>query len=166
MKAALEAWTYLDPDGTFRFEVIREEGSGLIRDHVLVAALETESRSRNRRETSQAELTPANYDFAVDGETVPGLVSIRLLPRRKTPMLLDGVVTVKRLDGDVVRLDGSPSESPSWWTKHVDIVRRYARIAGVRVPIEMSSRADVRIAGDATFLMTYQYSMINGQRVE
>lgn len=166
MSASLEAWTHLDPDGTFRFDVIREEGSGLIREHVLVAALETEQRSRNRRETGQAELTPANYDFAVDEETADGLVTIRLFPRRKTPMLLDGTVTVRQQDGDVVRIDGSPSERPSWWTRHVDIVRKYARIAGVRVPIEMSSRADVRIAGDATFSMTYEYAMINGQKVE
>lgn len=166
MSASLEAWTYLDPDGTFRFDVIREEGSGLIRKHVLVAALETEQRSRNRRETGQAELTPANYDFAVDDETADGLVTIRLFPRRKTPMLLDGTVTVRQQDGDVVRIDGSPSERPSWWTRHVDIVRKYARIAGVRVPIEMSSRADVRVAGDATFSMTYEYAMINGQKVQ
>jgi len=167
MSASLEAWTYLDPDGTFRFDVIRQNGSGLIRERVLVAALEAEQRSRNHGETGQAELTPTNYDFQVDEEArEDGLVTIRLSPRRKTPMLLDGTVTVRQQDGDMVRIDGSLSKRPSWWTKHVDIVRRYERIAGVRVPIEMSSRADVRIAGDATFSMTYDYEMINGQAVD
>ena len=166
MAATLEAWTYLDPGGTFRFEVIRQDGSGLIREHVLVAALDSEQRTRSRGETGQAELTTTNYDFQVDNDTKEGgLVTIRLLPRRSTPMLLEGTVTVRQQDGDVVRIDGSPSERPSWWTKHVDIVRRYERIAGVRVPIEMSSRADVRIAGDATFSMIYEYKTINGQTV-
>jgi hypothetical protein len=163
MRASLEAWTFLDANGTFRFDVVAEEGSALVRERVLVAALETEQRSRNGRGAGQAELTPANYEFALDRATGDGLVVIRLVPRRRTPMLLDGTVTVRQLDGDVVRIDGSPSESPSWWTRHVDITRRYARIAGVRVPVEMSSRADVRVAGDATFSMKYDYMMINGQ---
>lgn len=163
MTALLEAWTFLDTNGTFRFEIIAEDGSALIREHVLVAALETEQRSRNGRELAQTELTTANYEFAVDRATSDGLASIRLIPRRRTPMLLEGIVTVKQLDGDVVRIDGSPSEAPSWWTTQVDITRRYARIAGVRVPVEMSSRADVRVAGDATFSMKYAYVMINGQ---
>ena len=132
---------------------------------MLLAALKTEQRSHNRRETGQAELTAANYAFEIDAEARDGLVTIRLFPRRKTPMLLDGTVTARQEDGDIVRIDGSPSQRPSWWTKHVDIARRYARIAGVRVPIEMSSWADVRIAGHATFSMSYDYTMINGQNV-
>jgi hypothetical protein len=47
----------------------------------------------------------------------------------------------------------------------VDIVRRYERVGGVRVPVEMSSTADVRIAGASSFVMTYDYTMINGQPI-
>ena len=162
MQASLEAWTYVDSRGRLGFDVIREDGSEVIRDHVLRRALETEQRNYNERETSQVELTPANYDFRIaDGSG--DLATIWLLPRRLSPMLLNGAVTVTRSDGDIVRIDGSLSERPSWWTRHVDIVRRYTRINGVRVPIEMSSWADVRVVGDSTFLMTYRYTMINGQ---
>ena len=80
-------------------------------------------------------------------------------------MLLNGVITVRRDDGDIVRLQGSPSQSPSWWTRKVDIAQRYERINGVRVPVELASRADVRVAGDSTFLMTYDYVTINGRSV-
>jgi hypothetical protein len=38
-------------------------------------------------------------------------------------------------------------------------------MCGVRVPIEMHSRADVRFVGDSTFSMTYEYVTINGQAV-
>ena len=31
--------------------------------------------------------------------------------------------------------------------------------------MEMSSRADVRLAGDSSFLMTYEYTVINGRQV-
>ena len=165
MSASLEAWTYLDPEGRFRFAVIRESGSELIRQHVLLGALNAEQRSRNQRETGQAELTPANYDFQLDGGPEHELVRIRLLPRRQTPMLLNGTVTVKRENGDVVRIEGSLSEPPSWWTRHVYVVRTYARIAGVRVAVGMSSHADVRVAGDSSFSMSYDYTMINGHQI-
>jgi hypothetical protein len=167
MSASLEAWTTLDPDGTFSFDVIQQEGSGLIRKHVLRAALETEQRTRNRGELAQSDLTIANYEFQVDNDTRDdGLATIRLVPRRKTPMLLIGMATVRRHDGDILRIDGSPSKSPSWWTRQVNIVRRYQRVAGVRVPIEMGSQADVRFAGKSTFSMIYEYESVNGIQVD
>jgi hypothetical protein len=166
MSATLEAWTLLNPDGTFSFEVIRQEGSGLIRNRVLLAALETEQHSRNQRNLAQSELTPANYEFQVDQDTgEDGMATVRLFPRRQTPMLLNGTVAVKQHDGDIVLIAGSPSKSPSWWTTQVVVVRRYARIAGIRVPLEMVSRADVRIAGESTFSMVYEYESINGRAV-
>ena len=86
MAASLEAWTYMDAPGRFRFEVIRQDGSAL-------------------------------------------------------------------------RVDGTLSQRPSWWTRRVDIVRRYTRVSGVRVPVEMSSHADVRFVGDSSFSMTYDYTI-------
>lgn len=167
MSATLEAWTALDPDETLSFEVVRQDGSGLLRKRVLLAALETEQRTRNHGEMAQSELTNTNYEFQVDSDTKDdGLATIRMVPRRRTPMLLNGFATIRRHDGDIVRIDGSPSKSPSWWTKHVDIVRRYDRIAGVRVPIEMLSHADVRIVGTSAFSMTYEYESVNGVTVD
>lgn len=117
MTAHLEAWTSLDSDGTFRFEVSRESGSDLLLQRVLVAALQQEEHTRNRKETGQAELTLANYDFLVTDNGNDELVEIRMLPRRKNRMLLNGTLLVKRNDGDLVRIDGSPSERPSVWTR-------------------------------------------------
>ncbi|MEQ1870684.1 MAG: hypothetical protein ABL961_11730 [Vicinamibacterales bacterium] len=162
MRAVLDAWTYIDAEGRLQFDVIAEEGSGLIRDRVLRQALLTEQDNYNRREVRRVELNRDNYDFTM-GASAGDLVAIEMQPRRISPMLLTGTVAVTRRDGDLVRIDGTPSELPSWWTRRVDIVRRYTRIEGVRVPIEMSSRADVRIAGESTFTMTYAYTMINGR---
>jgi len=53
----------------FGFEVIREEGSELIRQHVLLKALETERQNHNERESGKVELSRANYDFEVRGAT-------------------------------------------------------------------------------------------------
>ena len=61
MAASLEAWTELGTDGRFGFEVVRESGSGLIRRHVLIAALLEEQRLNNARRTGEAALSPENY---------------------------------------------------------------------------------------------------------
>ena len=60
---------------------------------------------------------------------------------------------------------GQLSKTPSFWTRRVEIVRWYQRIAGFRMPTALESVANVRIAGDSTFRMTYEYESINGQHV-
>jgi hypothetical protein len=47
----------------------------------------------------------------------------------------------------------------------VAIVRTYDRIAGSVVPVALESRAQMRMFGQATLNMTYQYSQINGRAV-
>jgi hypothetical protein len=47
----------------------------------------------------------------------------------------------------------------------VDVLRRYARIAGVRVPVVVESTASVKLAGQSTFRMNYTYETINGVKI-
>jgi hypothetical protein len=66
---------------------------------------------------------------------------------------------------DLVRLEGRLAKSPSFWIKNVDIVRTYARIHGVIVPVALESTAQVRFHGDARLRMTYVYMEIDGRPV-
>ena len=68
-------------------------------------------------------------------------------------------------DGELARIEGRLSKTPSFWTRRVDVVRRYERKAGVRVPVGIESVAHVLVAGRSTFKMTYEYETINGQHV-
>ena len=52
------------------------------------------------------------------------------------------------------------------YVRRVDVVRCYARMAGVLVPISFESVASVLIAGHSTFKMTFDYEIINGQRMK
>jgi hypothetical protein len=79
--------------------------------------------------------------------------------------LVHGAVFVTDIDADLVRVEGRLARNPSFWTRRVDIVRRYGRVAGVRVPLDVESIAQVRIAGRSVMTMTYQYEMVNGQVV-
>ena len=163
--AWMDVWTEADKTSGFRYEVAAEGGSAYIRRRVFLEALETEQRMWREGEPARAQLSHANYSFADNGTGESGLLLLGISPKRKDVLLVDGAVFVKRDDGDLVRIEGRLSKNPSFWTRRVEIVRRYGRVGGVHVPLEIESVAQVLIAGRSTFRMTYEYASINGERV-
>lgn len=164
-QAWMIAWTEYDHVNGFRYQIVSEGGSNYIRSHVLRAALEGEQKMWTSREPQKASLTLDNYTFDNDTPDVEGLAAVGVKPKRKDVLLVDGAIYVRPLDGDLTRIEGRLSKTPSFWTRRVDIVRRYERLGGVRVPVSIESTASVLVAGRSTFRMTYEYETINGQRV-
>jgi hypothetical protein len=164
-RAWMTAWTEYDHVDGFRFQVIAEGGSGYIRSRVLRAALEGEQKMWADHDPQKASLSTNNYVFDDSVPDVDGLAAVGLRPKRKDVLLVEGAIFVQPADGDLTRIEGRLSKTPSFWTRRVEIVRRYERLAGVRVPVSIESVASVLIAGRSTFKMTYEYEIINGQRV-
>jgi hypothetical protein len=160
--AWMEVWTEADANG-FRFEVAAEGGSREIRSRVFMAALRSEREMWGGR--SRGAINAENYRFQALGDEPTGLVSIGVKPLRKDIMLVNGAIFLRPEDGDLVRIEGTLSRTPSFWTRRVNIVRRYERIAGVRLPVALESTAHVLIAGKSTMTMTYEYESVNGNRV-
>ncbi len=161
--AWMDVWTEGDASG-FRYAIVSEEGSDYIRSKVFRTTLETE-RKMWAGGSDQAALTPANYVFEERGAQADGLTLLTMTPKRKDVMLVDGSLYLNPHDGELVRVEGRLAKSPSFWTRRVEIVRWYRRIAGFRVPTSLESVANVRVAGVSTFRMSYEYESINGQRV-
>lgn len=162
--AWVDVWTEWDRDG-FRYDIIDQGGNDYIRDHVLVAALKSEQALAQSGDIDRAGLTRENYEFEPGSVQPDGLVSLVVKPRRKDGLFIEGSLFVNPDDGDLVRLEGRLVKSPSFWTRRVDVVRWFRRIAGVRMPVAVESVANVRIAGRSTFRMTYDYESVNDQRV-
>lgn len=165
MRAQMTAWTSLDPEHGFSYAIVSESGSGAIRQRVLKAALEAERSMTNGGELDRGALTPANYDFSDTGTMRDGLVRIALAPRRRDTALVDGSMFLVPDSADLVSVEGRLVKRPSFWTRRVDVVRRYARVNAVRVPLGLWSTAQVLIVGESTFSMTYEYHAINGRAV-
>jgi hypothetical protein len=167
-EAWLEALTRLDPQNGFTYEVTSSGGSSYIINRVLIPALKGEAEMLRNRDPERNGLTEENYAFApaspLDGEA-PEEVSIALKPRRKHILLVDGLLYLSPRDGDLLRVEGRLSKSPSFWVSRVEVVRRYARIKGVRVPVEFESTAHVRIAGRSEMQIVYLYQSINQEPV-
>jgi len=67
--------------------------------------------------------------------------------------------------GNLVRVEGRLSKSPSLWVRWANVSRSYQPVAGAMMPVAVESTADVRIAGLSTFSMTYDYQMVDGVAV-
>jgi hypothetical protein len=179
VKGWMEVVTELTPEKGFTWTVVEEGGSGYIRNKVLRKTLEGEADAIRNNDPAKAALNETNYVFALSdaamskGKTVApsadavgdGHARLFITPKRKDMMLVDGALLLAEADGDLVQVEGRLSKTPSFWTRSVDIVRRYARIAGLRVPVATESTANVRIAGRSEFRMIYTYQMINGRDV-
>jgi hypothetical protein len=162
--ASMDVWTEVDASG-FSYQIAAEEGSGYIRSHLFRATLETERAMWASGASQRARLTLANYIFEDRGAQPDGLTLFAVKPRRDDVLLVDGLIFLNPDDGELVRVEGRLSKTPSFWTRRVEIVRRYQRIVGVRMPVALESVANLRIAGESTFRMRYEYESVNGQRV-
>lgn len=161
----LEAATEYSPETGFRFEVTREGGSGYIRSRVLRGVLEGEQEAIARGETARSSLDRTNYTFQPAGLDEAGLANVLISPKRQERILFTGKIFLRPDDGGLVRLEGRPAKSPSFWIKNVDVVRSYERVCGTVVPVSLESTAQVRLLGRATFRMTYSYSEVDGKPV-
>jgi hypothetical protein len=151
--------------GGFHYRVIDEGGSDLIRRRVFRSMLENEEQIFANGDMARSAFTQTNYELTTGETSEAGLVKLFARPRRKDVTLIDGAVYITDTDADLVRVEGQLAKSPSFWTRRVDVVKQYARVGGLRVPIRVESTAQIRFAGTSTMTMTYDYEMINGVNV-
>jgi hypothetical protein len=157
----MEIATELTADG-FHYRVIREGGSDVIRSRVFRPLLASEEQILATGDAARSAFTASNYELTPGDNAEPGLVKLFARPKRKDVTLIDGAVYITDTDADLVRVEGQLAKSPSFWTRRVDVVKQYARIGGLRVPVRIDSTAQVRFVGTSTMTMTYEYEMING----
>jgi hypothetical protein len=162
-EAWMEAWTEVK-DGRFSYEIVSESGSEAIRTKVLRTVLAREQEVVNQGGSDRADLTTANYEFSEAGRDSDGTQILHLKPRRQDVLLVDGRAVLNER-GELLRVEGKLSKNPSFWTSLVNIVRRYARVGGVRVPVATETTAKVKFVGNAQLDVLYDYHTVNGRLV-
>jgi hypothetical protein len=162
-EAWLEAWTELDERG-FRYTIVSETGSDYMRNKVLKGVLKREQELVAGGDCRRSELTPDNYEFQ-DVQQGDGERYVTLKPKRKDVLLVDGRMVFSHDGSELLRVEGRLSKNPSFWTSLVNIIRHYARLDGVRVPVATESTAKVKFAGVASLDVHYEYETINGRPV-
>jgi hypothetical protein len=160
----LEAWTELDEHG-FRYEIVSERGSDTVRNKVLRAVLKREQELVAQGHAARAALTAENYEFTQEETGSNGLRYVGLKPKRKEVTLVDGRMVLSPDGADLIRVEGRLAKNPSFWTSLVNIIRHFAKIDGIRVPVATESIAKLKFAGQSRLDVYYEYESINGRPV-
>ncbi|RPI57546.1 MAG: hypothetical protein EHM55_01460 [Acidobacteria bacterium] len=163
--AWMEALTEYHPNAGFSYSILAQGGSERIRKRVLNKVLEAERENSSGGEWRRGNLSRSNYIFEFDGRAGAGMLKMRLTPRRRDSRLVSGAAILTATSGDLVRVEGRLSKSPSFWVRWVNVSSTYSPVGGTLMPVAIESTADVRIAGMSTFSMTYDYHMVDGQAI-
>jgi len=154
--------TFRRPD-TLESQVLRAEGSKLIRERVFNKILEAENEIQSKSARGQVDIVPANYSFIYLGTAACAdrkCYRLGITPRRQEKYLIQGEIWVDAEDWGIVRVQGSPSKRPSFWTRKIQIDRRFKRIDGMWLNASLESISDILIAGRSTLNIEYSYEAV------
>ena len=141
----LNAWTEFD-GRQFRYQIVDERGSDYVRNKVLKGLLKREQEIVAEG-PARAALTEENYVFGETGAEADGERYIQITPKRKDVMLVEGRMVLTSDGNDLLRVEGRLAKNPSFWTSLVNVIRHFAKVDGVRVPVATESVAKVKFAG-------------------
>jgi outer membrane lipoprotein-sorting protein len=133
-----------------RFIVTSEQGSGVVRRLALKPLISTEIRTAAGKDRHDSAITPANYTLELIGQDIirgHQCYVMRAVPKRVDKYLFDGTVWVDRHDLAVVRIEGRPAASPSFWIKRARFVREYEKVNDFWLPLRDETAVDVRMYG-------------------
>jgi hypothetical protein len=147
-----------------QLKVLAARGSSLIVHRVLEKAIEAEMDLTREANLRQARLTPDNYKFQLNApEAVDGrdCYVFSVTPKASTKYLIRGKIWVDKTDFAVVRVEGSPAKSPSFWTRKSHFVRRYEKHGQFWLPATFDSDAELLIFGKSVLRIEYTNYRIN-----
>ena len=99
---------------------------------------------------ADAELTPDNYKFAYVGtEPIDGHTCyvLQISPRHEGKEVVNGKIWIDANTYLVRQLAGTPTKTPSWWIKDLQVTLHYRDMEGVWLQDRTEAVAQVRIVG-------------------
>jgi hypothetical protein len=141
-----------DSSGAKSFTIVSEEGSGSIRKHVFHKLLSEETEASRRGSRASTRLIPDNYQFQTVGretlETGPAFV-LSVTPKTANKYLIDGKIWVDANDYSIVRIEGQPAKTPSFWVRSVHFVHTYQKVGQFWFASSTRTNSEIRIFGES-----------------
>lgn len=145
-------------DGVKTFEVVSENGSGFVRNHIIRKMIEAEEEASQKGERKESKIIPENYEFHLVGtEPLDGRDSyvLEITPKQPTRFSIRGRIWVDAEDFAIARVEGQPGKSPSMWIRSVHIEQTYGRNGRFWLPSRNHSVAQARIFGETEVVIEY-----------
>jgi len=143
------------------YTVISQSGSEFIRKHVLSTLLDNEKEINLPGIREHSWITSANYEMKLKTGAIERLdgrecFALAITPRRKAPNMIEGTLWVDALDGSIVRLEGTTSQSPSIFTDPAHVMRRYANMKGFGMATQARAVSESLLLGRTTVTIDYR----------
>jgi outer membrane lipoprotein-sorting protein len=143
------------------YTILSESGSGFIQTYVLQKLLDDEKTINLPGTREQSWITSANYEMQLkpggaqllDGRSCYALA---IVPRRKATNLIAGTLWVDAKDGEIVRLEGDATESPSIFTGPAHVMREYASVNSFGMATQARAVSDSFLLGRTTVTIEYR----------
>ena len=145
-------------DGSKQFEMVSSTGWGGARKLVFGRLLEAESEASRPGARDDSRVTPTNYSFEMEGmDEVGGREAyiLDVIPKQAKKYLFRGRIWIDAEEFAIVRIDGTPAKSPSFWTKSVHFTHAYEKHGVFWFPASDDSVTDVRIFGSTELKIDY-----------
>jgi len=150
--------TYTSP-AEKRFRVVRQQGSGILINHVLKELMDSESNAwGNEERRARTEITTANYEFRLVGtDSLEGRRQyvLEVTPHVKSKLLYRGKIWVDATDFAVSRIVAEPAKNPSFWISHTTIEHEYKKVGDFYLPARNTSVSKARVGGTAKLYIEY-----------
>jgi hypothetical protein len=146
------------------FVTVSEEGSSLVRHLVLKRLIESEKETASGREHHNSSIKPNNYSLFLLGEQDLGpyhCYVVRAIPLRADKYLFVGKIWISAEDFAIVRIEGQPARSLSFWITRADFVRQYQKIGEFWLPAKDETLVHVRLYGNKVLTIDHRDYVIN-----
>ena len=156
--AATVETTYKRGEGK-TYKVLSRNGPSLLENTVLDRLLREESEMSRGKVREQAVITSANYQMKlVDRELADGRACdvIELTPKRKSPYLLKGRMWVDPAGPTIVRIEGKPPASLSFFEGRPQVMREYKNIDGFALAQRIHVASSSFLFGKSTVDIEYR----------
>jgi len=163
-RGRLRALRRISALGRITYEVLRFEGDGAIKNHVIEHYLAAEREAQT--ESAALEVTPENYKFKFQGRTpLEGRDTyvFQVTPRHKRDGLFKGNLWIDAATFLPVRESGRLVKNPSrLWARNVQFVRTYDIKDGISTPREMDSSGEALGFGRVELTVAYSNFLLDG----
>jgi hypothetical protein len=103
------------------------------------------------RDPKMMLVSEENYRFDYEGEaSIAGVPCYKLTiaPKHDRKDLLNATIWVDRSSFRIVRVEGEPAKSPSFWVKDVHLILDFGEVAGMWMQTETHAMAHLRFGGE------------------
>lgn len=149
------------------FKVLESRGSEDIQRRVFQKLLDAEIEASQTTRWN-ARVTPENYDFRMVGiERLDDRCCyvVHISPKAKSKYLIEGEIWVDATDYGIVRMEGRPSESISFWIGKPHIDQKFERVGEFWLASHNRSTANSRLLGASELNIEYGPYQIDGGKL-